>query len=125
LGPLRDPAADEVHVGGRERRLLGRHRGLAIDGRDLVDEEGFIGLAGDNRGRLRLAAGEQAIELSHHVSAAGLGGLMATLALRLEDGAYLLVVADLVGALGSVITCLSLCERRGERDAEGREQAEA
>ena len=68
------------------------------------------GLPGDDGRVAALAPLEHAVERRHHVAAAGLGRLVAALALGLEDRPDLLVIADLRpgrggrGGLGRVLT---------------------
>ena len=92
---LGDPSADQLDLGGGERRLVLGHLGLAVLRGDLVDEEALLRLARHDRRHVALAALEHPVEGRHHVAAPGLGRLVAALALGLEDRANLLVVADL------------------------------
>ncbi len=94
-GALGDPSADQLDLGGRQRRLVLGHLRLAVLGGDLVDEVAFIRLAGHDRWHVALATLEHPIEGRHHIGTASLGRLMATLALGLEDRADLPVVTDL------------------------------
>ena len=94
-GALGDPSVDQLELRGGERRLVLRHLGLAVLGRDLVDEEALIGLARDDPRLAALASLEHLVEGRHDVAAAGLGRLMAALALGLEDRPDLLVEAHL------------------------------
>jgi len=57
-----------------------------------------VRMLGHNRRPFALAAGQESFEISHHVPALSLGGLMAPLAISLQDRPHVAVVADL-GAL--------------------------
>ena len=48
----------------------------------------------DDRRAFAFAAGKQAFEIGHDIAALGLGRLMATLAIGLQNGPYLLKITD-------------------------------
>src|SRR5262249_17870674 len=99
-GALGDPARDQLELGRRERRLVLRHLSLAVLRGDLVDEVALDGLTRHDRRLAALPAFEHPVERRHHIGAPRLGRLVATLAVRLEDRANLLIVAHLRAGAG-------------------------
>src|SRR5262249_52161696 len=96
--PLCDPVGDELHLGGGERVAALGHLGLGVGvALDLVGDEALAGLAGDDAGLGALAHFEQLGVVGHDIRAAGLGGLVAAVAVLGEDRPHVLVVADLAG----------------------------
>src|SRR5439155_1454091 len=79
---------------------------------DVGDELALLGVVRDDGLLARLAAGEELVEDGHDELAAGLGRLVAALAVGLEDRPDLLIVADRrFGAEGGRG---AECERKGE-----------
>src|SRR5262249_21147039 len=104
LGALFDPLLDEIHLVVGQGILAARHGGaLAVLGNDLRDKIALVGPAGNDTGTVALSLLEQVGMAGHDVAALGLGGLMAALAVLLEDRADVLVIADLVGDLGILL----------------------
>ena len=89
---FRDPPLDQLDLGLRQGLLSPGHLGLAAVGRDLIDQVALFGFPGNDGDRLRLAAAEHSLEGRHHIAAARLRRLVATLAAGLKDRADLLVI---------------------------------
>ncbi len=118
-GPLGDPLLNEVDVRGREGFFPLRHFGLALLRRDQLDEIARFRLAGDDRRGTAFASFEQAREVRHLVVAGLLRRLMAALALALQDGAHLLMEADLGGRR------IRGAQRHGERGGHRRGECQS
>ena len=83
-----DPVADQRDLAFGERRLVLAASPLRpFVGRDLFEEITVVRLAGDDRRGAAFAAGEHAFEDGHIELAAGLGRLMAALAVGLKNRA--------------------------------------
>ena len=100
LRPLGDPGLDQFDVRRGQRRPVLGHGGFAVDRRDLREQVTVIRLFRHDRRVARLAARQQLGEVGHDIFAAGLGRLVAALALGLKDRAHLLVIADRAGPAG-------------------------
>ena len=119
-GALFDPAADQRDLGVGQRGFVGRHQRLAVFRRDLLDQVAFVRLAGHDRRRAALAAGHQRFESRHDELAVGFGRLVAAVAMSLEDGTDLLVVADLgVGRFATLRRIGQNNGRQGEQNEQG------
>ena len=99
---------------------------LPFSGRDLFDQVTFARLARHDRRLIAFPAFEHSVERRHHIGAARLGGLMASLAVRLEDRANLLVVANLerrrhLGIAGFVLLRLIGGSTKGGHHRQGQQ----
>ncbi|NDD39357.1 MAG: WD40 repeat domain-containing protein, partial [Verrucomicrobia bacterium] len=106
---LRDPTADQLDFYFVQRLAPLGHLGLAVLGCDELEEVGFLRRLRDDGGEFGLARLHEQAHLGHHILTARLGRLMATLTVRLKNGADVLVITDLLGWRG-----LLLRRRRGE-----------
>ena len=93
-GALGDPLGDEGDFGLGERWLALRHVGLALEQGDGGDQRALGGQVRDDGFFTAVAAGEEAGEIGHHVAALIFGGLVAALAVGLENRTDLFPVAD-------------------------------
>ena len=118
---LGNPLADGLNLRRVQRLLALGHLGLAVRlGCDELDEVRLLRRLRDDGGFLAVARAEQQLEIRHHVAAAGLRGLVATLAVGLEDRAHVLVITDLLRGRGFLVSGRG--EEAGSRE---REDAEA
>ena len=92
---LGNPAPDNFNLGRLQWITLVRHLCFAIYGSDQVDHQTLIRLMRNDR-RFFATTGEKPIELRHHVLALGLGRLMTTVTIGLQDGTNLAIETDLV-----------------------------
>jgi hypothetical protein len=95
---LLDPGLNQGDFAIEQRCFAFRHADLTVLWRDHFENGTLFGIAGNDRRAFAVSASEEAFEIGHHVAALILGGLMAALAVSLEDRADLAVVAD-VGRL--------------------------
>ena len=96
LGPLADPLADQFDLRRLERLAVFGHLGLWT--RDVLDDEAFVGLSGNERGPV-LAPRLEAVVGRQQELAAPFGRLMAAAARSLQDRTDLAVEADGAGLL--------------------------
>ena len=98
-GSLRDPLGDEGQFVGGEGLVLFRH--LRTVGPflqcDQIDEPTFLRFVGHHHGFPPFPAGNHPGHVGQNVVAFGLCRLVAAVALGLENGANVLVIADLLG----------------------------
>ena len=88
-------AIQQLDLGRLQWIALVRHLCFAIDGSDQFDHQTLIRLMRNDR-RFFATTGEKPVELRHLVLALGLGRLMTTVTIGLQDGADLPVETDLV-----------------------------
>lgn len=94
LGAFGNPASNEGDFEFVERRLVFGHLGLSVLWRDLFEERAFGRISGNDGHSVFLSACEQFFEIGHHVTATRFGRLVTSLAVGLEDGPDVFVVAD-------------------------------
>src|SRR5665213_99058 len=101
LGALRNPGTDDRDFRFCERSLAFGHSGFAILRCDHFQNGAFFGIFWDNRRAFAIAAREEAFELGHDITALVFCGLMATLAIGLQDGPNVVIVTDFRGLFGA------------------------
>ena len=99
LGALGDPFFDQLDLSGVQRLFAARHRGLACFWvwQNLFNYGALIYFAGHDCRPLIIAAREETFEIGHHITALILGRLMAALTVGLEEGANLVIIANVAG----------------------------
>jgi len=100
LGPLLDPGTEDRYFIIEERSFAFGHPDLAVQRRYHLEYGALVGMLCDHGGTFTVTPGEQPFEIGHHIAALGFGGLMASLAIRLEDGADVVIIADFSRRLG-------------------------
>ncbi len=103
LGTLGNPLPNDCHGLATQGRFAGGHFGLTVLWSDQLQQVTFVRFPRHHGGRVTLATGDQSVKGGHHIPAAGLGGLMTTLTIRLENGKHLAVIADRRGRGGGRI----------------------
>ena len=96
LGALGDPFFDQLDLSGVQRLFAARHRGLACFWvrQNLFNYGALIYFAGHDGRPLIIAASEEAFEIGHHIPALIFGWLVTALAVSLEEGANLVIIAN-------------------------------
>ncbi len=112
---LRDPERDALDLVREQRGFALGHLGLAVLGRDQLQQRALGRLLRNDGRLLAFAAGEELLEVAHHVTAFGFRRLVTTEALGLKDRADFVVKTHLLrsdtgGADGKG-------DKRNERDA--------
>ena len=87
---LLNPSGQKSHFDFLERSFAFRHPHLAILRRDHFQDGAFIRMPRGDGHAFAFAAREEAFEIGHHIAALGFGRLMTSLAIRLQNGPYLL-----------------------------------
>ena len=99
-GALLNPGGKQRHLVLLERGFAFGHAHLAIQGRDHFQDRTLVRMAGDDGRALGVTAGQQPFEIPHRIAALGFGRLMAALAVGLEYGTDVTVIARLGGGGG-------------------------